>query len=376
MANDTTLKIIAEYIQKNEEALKEFREDIVGLGEDVEKTNEKSEKHTDKTRIMSDAYSGLLTKTSGFRDGLGLLKDGIDLVRQGYEMTIAPAMAYAEAIDELQDVSGATAEEASRMIEVLGDLGVSQDNIIASTKILSKDGLTPSMATIAKLSGEYNKLTTQQEKNDFMLQRLGKNGLAWADVLDKGEDALNRMNAGVDKNLILSQQQVDALKLLSISQDSLNDSWEGAKTQLGVNLAPALKGVTDGFNVYLRGLEIAKEQNIEMTEATDIAGREIWEEQQAMLASADAAAQSETSLEALELKTRAQAEAAKLLSETYTSSLSLIQNVAGELQSYNDKRRRITTLSSDNPLPLPNLRIKRRPRWFIQIAQQNRYTMQ
>ena len=59
--SDNTIAVILEYIQKNEEALKEFREDIVGLGEDTENTNKKTDENSDSNKKQSSSFTELKT---------------------------------------------------------------------------------------------------------------------------------------------------------------------------------------------------------------------------------------------------------------------------------------------------------------------------
>lgn len=333
MADDNTIRIIAEYIQKNEEALKEFREDIIGLGEDTENTNRKTDENTDSNKKQSSSFTEL-------KSAIGLAQQGYQLLQQGLEATSGKTVAYADDVRKLSLATGQTTEESSRQLQVLSDFGIGLGDIEAASKKMTSNGLAPTLTTLASLSERYNSLGSVQEKNKFLFDELGKSGQKYAEVLSKGKDAILAMNDGVDERLILSQQEVDAARRLQVAQDGVNDSYDAAAMALGNKLIPVQTEFFNGINVLTRGMEIARERNISLGEAMDIAGYEIWQEQEAMIA-AGVAADDQAAAEA-ELTAALEAKSA-----ANQSLLGLMSSISSENKNYIEQQEQVKTKQAE-----------------------------
>jgi len=141
---------------------------------------------------------------------------------------------------------------------------------------------------------------------------------------------------------------VDDARKYEIAVDGLGDSWEGLKITAGQSLIPAVNNVVNGFNVCLRALKIMKEESgnarlatMTLGEATDIAGQQIWEEQQALMANK----------EALEESTASEEDAAKALKEATAvrqGMLSLITSIASENKTFADRQAEVTQKMAEN----------------------------
>lgn len=331
--SDNTIRVIAEYIQKNEEALREFREDIVGLGEDTENTNKKTDENSDSNKKQSLSFTEL-------KSAVGLVQQGLGYLQQGLDATSGKTVAYAAEVRQLSLATGGTAEESSRQIQLLSDFGIGLSDIETASKKMTQNGLAPTITNLASLSERYLALAPGQERNKFLFDELGRSGIKYAEVLSKGEDAILAMNDGIDESLVLSQSQVDAARRLEIAQDGVNDSYDAAAITLGNKLIPIQTDFFNGINVLTRGMEIAKERNISLAEATDIAGAEIWQEQEAMIAAgiaADEQAAAEAELTAaLEAKSAAN-----------QSLLGLMTSIGSENKNYIEQQEQVKTKQAE-----------------------------
>lgn len=147
---------------------------------------------------------------------------------------------YANQVRQLSQLSGTSAEESSRFIQVLDDYKITAEEAMVATRALTKEGLTPSIDTLAKLSDEYLSLTTAQQKNEFVLKNLGRGGMQWVEVLSKGSKAIREQSDAVDKNLILSQKSLDAARTYELALDGLNDAMQAVKISVGNELLPVM----------------------------------------------------------------------------------------------------------------------------------------
>lgn len=169
---------------------------------------------------------------------------------------------YANQVRQLSTLSGESAEETSRFVQVLDDYKISSQDALAATRALTNEGHTPSIETLARLSDEYLSITDAQQRNEFVIKNLGRNGLAWVEVLNKGSAALLKQGDAVAKNLILTQKMVDDARKAEIATDAWNDSVTGLKTTFATGFLPVLTRFVEGINEGNRAAEIMVEQGL------------------------------------------------------------------------------------------------------------------
>jgi hypothetical protein len=140
---------------------------------------------------------------------------------------------YAGSVRDLAQVSGTGAVEASKLLQVLDDFELSASDVTAATRIMTRNGLTPTLDTLAKLSDQYKAINDPMEKNAFIIENLGRGGLKWANALNQGGDALRAMGDEVNKSLILTDEQIKKAELARLAVDSWADAWQGLKVSVG-----------------------------------------------------------------------------------------------------------------------------------------------
>ena len=117
-----------------------------------------------------------------------------DVAAQAFKMTVNEAQAYDQQIRDVMLSTGATAEESSRLVQVVDDAGVSYGVLKTAMKMASKEGIEPNIASLQSLSDQYLKLAPGVERNQFLLDKFGKSGLEMARVMELGGAALGKMN--------------------------------------------------------------------------------------------------------------------------------------------------------------------------------------
>lgn len=168
--------------------------------------------------------------------------------------SLKDTMAYAKEVRDLSRASNMGAEETSRLIQTFDDLGLSSDVLFQSLRGMTNAGLAPSVEEMARLSDEYKKLAPGAERNAFLLKNFGRAGLDLAAAMDAGGDAIRRLAEQQNKNLILTDDQVQASRNLEISMDELGDTWKGLTLTLGNELVPALNTFLTSMN---NGIKVA-----------------------------------------------------------------------------------------------------------------------
>lgn len=242
---------------------------------------------------------------------------------------------YAQAVRDLALASGQTAEEASRMIQVLDDFQISAQDVTAATRTMTREGLTPNMETLAQLSDQYLTITDAQERNEFVIKNLGRAGLQWVNMLNQGGDALRAMSAEVDKNLVLNDEMIAKAEQERLAMDALSDAWQGFKVQVGAAVGELILTVDNHQKV----IERLKEQGVwvgrgvEYTQAYKDELTKLNEEQKV---------QAETT-QNVTAAIADEAEAAKAISEKYTNLISSIMDYQDATDKYNETNADIIT---------------------------------
>jgi hypothetical protein len=281
-----------------------------------------------KTKAANSVAKFSFTELSS---AINLVQQGLQVAQKAYAATVGETLKYANEVRQLSMISGESAENTSRFIQVLDDYKIGTDDALAATKALTKQGLSPSIDTLAQLSDQYLKLSSAEEKNAFVMKNLGKSGLQWVEVLSKGSKAIRDQGDAVADGLILNQKQLDAARELEIAQDTLGESWQQVAMTIGNAAIPAMTQVTDEFNNTTRAIEIMKEQGLNpLTEmltngdgyiaALEQAATETEEARAVMLEHTESIEENTSTLEAQEA-------AVKKVSDTNAGFISVLHNV-------------------------------------------------
>ena len=194
----------------------------------------------------SDIKSQLLSLAQSALPVIGV-GTAVSFVADQMAGAVQDTMAYAKEVRGLALASGTTAEEASRLIQVLDDYGVTTDSIFKATKRLTDEGYAPTMDTIVDLAGQYQSLTSAQERNDFILRNLGKDVSTWNFVLSQNTALLREQSAAVSDANILTEEEIVKVREAELAMDAWNDAIAGVKTELAVGLMPALTQTINGL---------------------------------------------------------------------------------------------------------------------------------
>jgi len=147
---------------------------------------------------------------------------------------------YSQEISKLSAITGSGAEETSRLVQVMQDFGVTGQQVETIIRKMSSQGLSPTLATMQELSGQFLQLKDGSEKAAFAQKYFGAAGAEVSAILSQGSDNLARMNDEVNRNLVLTDEQVRKNEEARLALDALGDSWDGFKVRFGSALGEAI----------------------------------------------------------------------------------------------------------------------------------------
>lgn len=283
---------------------------------------------------VASLYADIGAKTDGFMKGAATVKGGLKDVANDAEIsqkkmailgtavsatTALIATSYteysalSESIRDLSLVSGESAENTSRFIQVLDDFQITADDATAAAKKLKDNGLSPSIETLAQLSDQFRSIKDPAERMDFVYKNLGKSGANWVNVLNQGSDALLKNADAINKNLILNDMEIKMYEVGRLAIDEKVDALQAFRVELGQNVGNVLafasameraNEIQQENTVVIGG---QKRSTINYSDALNIAIAE-------QLSAADASTEYKDSLKEQEEAAKAAADALKELS--------------------------------------------------------------
>lgn len=170
-------------------------------------------------------------------------------------------------IRNFQRASGASAEESSRFVAALDDLGVSSEAgasaIFKLGKSLkdggtnlkafgievarNKDGTTDLTGTMLNVADAYAKTSDPAKRAELAFAAFGKQGQALIPVLEQGRAGLDAFFKGAESGRqIFSQADLDKARQYELAVDELQDTFRGLKLEAGESLLPYLTSLATG----------------------------------------------------------------------------------------------------------------------------------
>jgi hypothetical protein len=336
-------------IDESTAAMKEISGSYDGLIGNVQNAGDAAEKTTGqlddlgkKTGEADEQNKKTGMSAADLAGAMQIVGKALDGAEKAYDATIGKALTYGETIRNLSVISGQSAEDTSRMVQVLDDWQVSAADVEAATRKMTANGLAPSLDTIATLGEEYRKITDAEEKNKFVTDNLGRSGQAWNQVLGQTREQLMAASQAVNENLVLNQRQIAELDQLRLVQDGVADTWDSIFISLGTKGAPIMANWLTMIDNASKG-QGSWQERIQRTNGLAIIPAIDW-----MLQYSDATNQNVQALqaatEAEKLKgeatmsaaeaDRIAAENATIASATYTTIMGLQGQIVGQQTSY------------------------------------------
>lgn len=187
----------------------------------------------------SGANAGL--SLTDLNSGLQLAKSAFSAVEGAVKSVIDPTIEYAGEVRTLSRTIGASAEEASKLIQAADDVGISAGTVQSALEAAIKKGVKPSIEGIAALADEYNAIQDPIERTKFLMDNFGRAGADLAPLMEQGADGIRAAGqAAEDAGLVMSQEGVDSARAYEVAMDDLQDSVLAVKLALAEDLIPAI----------------------------------------------------------------------------------------------------------------------------------------
>jgi len=275
-------------------------------------------------------------------------------VKKVLDETVGVLVEYADQVRRVQNATGASAEDSSKLIQILDDQKISYEQLEKAIAKGSK-AYDFSINGIAGMSEEYLKLEGSQKQASFMQERFGKQWISFIPIMKQGKQAILDSADAVDENLILTQKAIVETRLWEIQMDNLSDTATGLKLSLGQNLLGAIDGSNwaiqkqaQGFYNSATGGKYLTDQLFGLTDAQEAAWQEALKQAEAEYVKANSLDNSTDATEDATASAEEYAAALKAASEANRGMLGLIGNIASETKSYGDKQAELTKSMQEN----------------------------
>ena len=224
---------------------------------------------------IGDAIGGVLSSPAG------LAAAGTAIVGFATKSVIA-FQDLGVAVGKFSASTGTTSEEASRLVEVFGDIGVAPETAAASIARMSKtldtnakslekygieavkaaDGTTDVNETFIRAVDVISKIKHPTKQAAAAQATFGKSWQEMSEIVTGGAPALRKSLDSVSDAKVLSDDDVATAYDLRDALDDLKGVGEDLTITLGKNLAPAIADVVKGVTLLLEGL--GKLQNVKI----------------------------------------------------------------------------------------------------------------
>ncbi len=274
MANKISV-IIDVAVDKGVSSLKKFRS---AIGE--------AETASGKMRAGFDvAKESIVANAANIAMAAGgaLIAFGVKSVK-AFQDTALAAGAFA-------DATGVAVDEASRLIEVAGDIGIEAGTVESALGKMNKTlgaspqlfadlgveiaktdtGATDVNGTFLNVVDRLNAIEDPAERARVASQLLGKGWQGMAELIGQGSAELKASLAGVADAQVIDPDELKKAREFRERMDDLNDRLQAVKMTVGESLVPALSDAAETIGTVTDALQAASSAAEDLT-GTDLAG--------------------------------------------------------------------------------------------------------
>lgn len=214
--------------------------------------------------LASGSAAGLGVAAGAVVGGAALVKMGADGIKKFSELGAE--------IRDFQRISGASAEDSSRMVAALRMLGVESKSAAGGLFNLSNsvernadklkadgveiarnhDGTVRLLETLLNISDAYKKAGGAAEGNRIAFDAFGRSGATLVPILAAGRDRIEEFWAAAEGHgTILSQEDLERARELAVAQKELKEAVDGLEIALAKGLVPAFKDTVEGMSALI-----------------------------------------------------------------------------------------------------------------------------
>jgi len=186
---------------------------------------------------------------------------GIKMVADYVKGAVDDTMAYTQAVKEMSMSFAAAPEEISRMIQAGDDMGVEMGEMRTAMLMMTKNGLAPTIDSLAALADRTNLITDPTKRADELVKLLGRSYTKLDPLLKQGGNGIRALAAAQSDGLVITEEEIKQSEALRVSMDTLNDKKETLTMTIGGKLIPIVNGLLDGWLNLIGGIELVIDKN-------------------------------------------------------------------------------------------------------------------
>lgn len=165
------------------------------------------------------------------------------------------------------DATGLSTEQASRFIEVAGDIGVEAGTVEKSLNFMNKtlgnspelfrslgveiayaaDGSRDVNGTFLNVVKRLNEIKDPAERAAAATKLLGRGWTEMSELIGMGSEKLSASLAAVSDAKVIDPGEVERARKFRETTDNLKDAWEDFSLTIGESVLPALSDLMSGF---------------------------------------------------------------------------------------------------------------------------------
>lgn len=217
---------------------------VTGL-KNLHEGNDAAGRSTKELREAQEPLSQTFKKSwTEINSVIGVAKTAFQLLKGVVDGTVGTFVKYADQVRTISQVTGATAEETSRLLQVTDDYKIDAEALTTVMKKMASEGFDFTIESLAELSDQYLKLNDGVERQLFLNEKFGKQGTAFAEIMLQGGDAIRNQAAEISNYLILTEESLVEAREYEKQTDNLADAFEGLTIAVGKKAVPALTDFT------------------------------------------------------------------------------------------------------------------------------------
>lgn len=183
-----------------------------------------------------EKYADSFSKLGIVVAGAGI---AIGAAQKAWSATVGELVTYGEEVRKLSLITGQSAEETSRQIQLTDRLGVSYSALTSALRTATKNDIDVTVDGLVRLGEQYKALPPGIERATFLTKKFGAEGSEMGKVLEKTSEQIRDIVANTPDGLILGDEDIKAIEEYNRSADELRDTLAGLKMTVAREVLPA-----------------------------------------------------------------------------------------------------------------------------------------
>lgn len=196
--------------------------------------------------------------------------------KEAYEQTVGVTVEYADQVERIKSYTGETAENASILLQIAGDYGVSVSDLESALSAMAKNGFDPTIDGLADIADEYLTYNPGTDQAQYLTKLFGRNAQDLAPMLAEGGDAIRDLAATLDENPPFTEEDLTAVAEYNKAVGELKNAFDELKVKIGLEIIPPLTDLLTGWENQRKEIVELSNNYSEYAGAMAIAGLQMY----------------------------------------------------------------------------------------------------